>query len=76
VVATGLHLIGRIVPALRITVASGGSAEVPGAGSRWVVLALVTVSAVALAVLLVHADGSWVGLRHFGLHHQRPSGPH
>jgi hypothetical protein len=47
---------------------------VPGAGSRWVMLTLVTVSAVALAVLLVHVDGSWVGLHHHDFHHQRLSG--
>lgn len=67
---TGLHLLGRIVPALRITLVRGGtSAQIPGAWSRWALLAVVVMSAVALAVALVHADGSWVGLRHFDFHH-------
>jgi hypothetical protein len=62
VVATGLHLLGRIVPAMRITVGpGGGSGDVPGAWSRRLLLAAVVVSAAALAVLLVHADGSWAG---------------
>lgn len=61
VVATGLHLLGRIVPALRITLMSPHGAEVPGTWARWLALAGVVVSAAALAVALVHADGSWVG---------------
>jgi hypothetical protein len=60
VVATGLHLLGRIVPALRITVGPGGADHVPGAWSRRLLLASVVVSAAVLAVVLVQADGSWV----------------
>jgi hypothetical protein len=60
VVATGLHLLGRIVPALRITLMSPHGADVPGTRARWLTLAGVVVSAAALAVALVHADGSWV----------------
>jgi hypothetical protein len=72
--ATGLHLLGRIVPALRITVARRGApVGVPGGWSRRLLLALVAISAVALAVVLVRADGSWVGLRHFDFHHQERS---
>jgi hypothetical protein len=60
--ATGLHLLGRVVPALRITMASGGaSGAVPGSWARRLLFAAMAVSAVALAVVLVHADGSWVG---------------
>ncbi len=58
--ATGLHLLGRIVPALRLTVARGASGRVPGAWTRVLLLVAVAASAVALAVALVHADGSWV----------------
>jgi hypothetical protein len=59
---TGLHLLGRIVPALTIAMGRGDrSGDVPGAWTRWLLLAGVVASAVALAVLLVHADGSWVG---------------
>ena len=66
VVATGLHLLGRFIPALRITVVAG-SGSVPGAWSRWLLLAATTASAVVLAVALVHADSSWVGFHHFDL---------
>lgn len=67
-VATGLHLLGRIVPALRITL-SPARGVVPGAWSRWLVLALTTASAVVLAATLVHADGSWVVAHRFDLDH-------
>ncbi len=60
VVATGLHLLGRIVPALRITLGAPHGSSVPGSWARWLVLALAVASAAALAVALVHADGSWV----------------
>jgi hypothetical protein len=65
VVATGLHLLGRIVPALRITLAGPQGSSVPGSWARWLVLAVAIASAAALAVALVHADGSWVGARGF-----------
>ena len=59
-VVTGLHLLGRLVPALRITLQPDGSGSVPGAWSRWLVLAAMTASGVVLAVALVQADGSWL----------------
>lgn len=65
VMATGLHLLGRIVPALRITLAAPHGSAVPGSWARWLVLALAAASAAALAVALVHADGSWIGSRGF-----------
>ena len=58
-VVTGLHVLGRTVPALRLTVAPTESGGVPGAWSRTLLLTAVVVSAVVLAVVLVHADGSW-----------------
>jgi hypothetical protein len=61
VVATGLHLLGRIVPALRITMTAPRGSSVPGSWARWLVLAVAVSSAAALAVALVHADGSWIG---------------
>lgn len=67
VVATGLHLLGRFVPALRITMLTPGSSSVPGAWWRWLLLAATAASAVALAVALVHADSSWVGVHRFDL---------
>ena len=69
VVATGLHLLGRFIPALRLTLASRSGTAVPGGWSRWSLLAIMTASAAALAVTLVHADGSWVAVHHF--HHLR-----
>jgi hypothetical protein len=62
-VVTGLHVLGRIVPALRLTVGPDGSGDVPGVWSRRLLLVSVVVSAVLLAVVLVHADGSWT-VRH------------
>jgi hypothetical protein len=65
-VATGLHLLGRIVPALRITMMAPNGTSVPGSWARWLVLGVMAVSAAALAVALVHADGSWIGSHEFG----------
>jgi hypothetical protein len=60
---TGLHLLGRIVPALRITLAPGNTAAaVPGAAARWLLLAAMAASAVVLALVLVQAAGSWTGV--------------
>ncbi|NHA67494.1 hypothetical protein [Phycicoccus flavus] len=58
-VATGLHLLGRIVPALRHTLSRFGARAVPGRAGRVGALALAAVAAVVVAVLLVQADGSW-----------------
>lgn len=69
VIATGLHVLGRIVPALRITLASPGGTGVPGAWSRWLLMGTMVVSGVALAVALVHADGSWIGFHRFEFEH-------
>ena len=59
--AVGLHLLGRIVPALRATVLRGPGAEraVPGRWARVLWFAVMVVGAAALAVVLVHADSSW-----------------
>jgi hypothetical protein len=61
---TGLHLLGRIVPALMITTASGDRSGdrrgVPGAWTRRLLLAGMVAAAVVLAIALGHADGSWV----------------
>ena len=66
--ATGLHLLGRFVPALRITLGARDTG-VPGAWSRWLLLAATAASAVVLAVVLVHADSSWVGFHRFDARH-------
>lgn len=65
-VATGLHLLGRIVPALRISFGPERVARLPGSWGRAVLVGACAVLAVALAVTLVHADGSWHGFAAFG----------
>jgi hypothetical protein len=63
VVSVGLHLLGRIVPALRMTVApSGSESGVPGRSTRMIWFAAMVASAAALAVVLVHSAGSWGAL--------------
>jgi len=56
---TGLHLLGRIVPAVKLTVRRGGAARVPGALVRTLLLVTAAATAVVLAVVLVRNDGSW-----------------
>ena len=57
--ATGLHLLGRIVPALRLTVGSDRGRDLPGKARRLATVAGAAVAAAVLAVILVQADGSW-----------------
>lgn len=57
--ATGLHLMARIVPALRLTFMADRGRRVPGGWGRLAVMLVVAVTAVVLAVVLVRADGSW-----------------
>jgi hypothetical protein len=57
--ATGLHLLGRIIPALRLTFGSARARGVPGGPGRTSVVTACAVLAVLLAMLLVRADGSW-----------------
>jgi hypothetical protein len=57
--ATGLHLLGRIVPALRLTFGADHRGRLPGAARRVAVIPLVAVAAGVLAVVLVSAEGSW-----------------
>jgi hypothetical protein len=63
-VVTGLHLLGRLVPALWVTVGPARSAHVPGAWARWLLLAGTAASSAALAVALVRADGAWASFHH------------
>jgi len=74
VVATGLHVLGRLLPAVRITFAFGTSGPVPGAWTRVLLLAATIAAAIALAVVLVHAEGSWTSFEHFRFDHGRPDG--
>lgn len=59
--AVGLHLLGRIIPALRTTVMRGSAAgqAVPGRWARGLWFVTMVAAAAALAVVLVHADSSW-----------------
>jgi hypothetical protein len=58
--ATGLHVLGRFVPALRLTVArpSDGSI-VPGLRPRLVLLGATVVTAVVTSLLVLSAASSW-----------------
>jgi hypothetical protein len=56
--ATGLHLLGRIVPACRITRDSVRH-RLPGTAARCTAAAVVVAVAVVLGVVLVHQDSSW-----------------
>ena len=61
-VATGLHTLGRIVPALRATVLSDDRARgrvVPGRSSRIALLVAALAVAVITTVLLLGAAGDW-----------------
>jgi hypothetical protein len=56
--ATGLHLIGRLVPALQV-IARAPLNRVPGGTRRALAAATVLVAAVPLAVLAIHSMSSW-----------------
>ncbi len=57
--ATGLHLIGRLLPAVRLTLARAGMPSPAGRPARGALLAATALLAVVLAVVLVRADSSW-----------------
>jgi hypothetical protein len=57
--ATGLHLLGRIVPAVRLAFGSARPRRVPGSAARTTLIGASIALAVLLAVLLVRAEGSW-----------------
>jgi hypothetical protein len=77
--ATGLHLLGRIVPALRLTVGPrlghGASRRVPGAVARSLTIGGTALAAGVLAVVLVQAEGSWGHDDRHGFEHARPDAP-
>ena len=57
---TGLHVLGRLVPALRLTVRPvAARMQVPGAFRRAAVLVLTSAVAAALAVIVVDASHDW-----------------
>ncbi len=53
------------MPALRATVVTGPGTAVPGRWARALWFVGMVVSAAALAVWLVHADGSWTAFHGF-----------
>ncbi|WIX98489.1 hypothetical protein QRX60_31040 [Amycolatopsis mongoliensis] len=73
-VVTGLHVLARLVPAMRIVTSSrDGGQRVPGRPSRAVVLLASMVVAVVAGAVLLGASGAWVsGGLHHG-HHAAPS---
>jgi hypothetical protein len=68
--ATGLHLLGRLVPALVLTSGRARGLRVPGGWARLALIGSSATVAVLLAVLLVRADGSW-GHDHWGRFDER-----
>lgn len=59
-VATGLHVLARMLPALRlIGPRREQQRKVPGSAARIMVVALTVAVAALTATLLVHADASW-----------------
>lgn len=72
--ATGLHTLGRLVPALRILsrpTATGNA--VPGGRPRGVVLLTAVLVAALTAVLVLNASGAWLTT---DLHQHRAPGTH
>lgn len=63
-VATGLHVLGRLLPALSATVGAPGSGpprQVPGRAVRIVLLVAVLATGVVLALTLLPNASDWVG---------------
>lgn len=58
-VATGLHVLARLAPALRLAGGRAQSKGVPGAALRMGIMVALLAAAAAIAVLLVQADASW-----------------
>lgn len=59
-VVTGLHVLGRFVPALRLTVIRPeGNRQVPGVATRVVLLLATGVVAVVASLVVLSATGSW-----------------
>ena len=68
---TGLHLLGRIVPAVLLTVGSARRRGLPGRPSRLTAAVVVGAAAVVLALVLVGTEGTW-GHDDFHGHHGPP----
>lgn len=60
-VATGLHVLGRFIPALQLTVIRVAGAPVArGVALRWLSLACATLISIASVVLILQHTGGWV----------------
>jgi hypothetical protein len=57
--ATGLHTLGRLIPALRLTVIPALSRHVPGRLSRTLALSVTVVVAIIVSILALSAAGPW-----------------
>jgi hypothetical protein len=64
VAVTGIHVLTRLVPALRLTLGGSSRATVPGNAVRVAALLLTAAVAVGAAGVLVHAEGSWSSPEH------------
>ncbi len=64
VAVTGVHVLTRLVPALRLTLGRRSGGTVPGYTPRVAALLLVAAVAAGAAGLLVHAEGSWSSPEH------------
>lgn len=61
--ATGLHVLGRLIPALQLTVVrAAGAAVVRGVALRWLALGASVVASVASAALILQHTGGWVSV--------------
>lgn len=66
---TGLHVLGRFVPALQLSRIAPAPARppryLPGASARWVLAALTAGVGVATGLLVLHFAGSWTHPHYF-----------
>jgi hypothetical protein len=72
---TGLHVLGRFVPALQLSRIAPASTPppryLPGASGRWLLGGLTAATAVATGVLVLHFAGSWTHPHYFYFPHDR-----
>jgi hypothetical protein len=69
-VATGLHVLTRTVPAIRLTAAHPSAGQVAGIVPRAVILTATVALAAAVAAITLSLAGSWV--TGFAVFHHRP----
>jgi hypothetical protein len=69
--ATGVHTLGRLIPALRLTVVPALTRRVPGRASRTMTLSATVAIAIAVSILALSTVGPWRTADRFD-HHDRP----